>query len=63
MNVKVWSLNLKLGNVKDLKTFIVVGMCGVSQIISLNMNCYSLILSTRVCFASESGTHFDIISL
>ena len=30
MNVQVWSLNIKLGNVKDLKTFIVVGICSVS---------------------------------
>lgn len=63
MNVKLWNLKIKLGNVKDLKTFIVVGMCGVSQIISLNIYCYSLILSMRVCFAFESGTHFSIISL
>jgi len=63
MNVKVWSLNIKLGNVKDLKTFIVVGICDGSQIMSVNIYCYSLILSMRVCFAFESGTHFDIISL
>jgi hypothetical protein len=29
MNVKVWNLNIKLGNVKDLKTIIVVGICSV----------------------------------
>lgn len=63
MNVKVWSLNIKLGNVKDLKTFIVVGICGVSQIISLNIYCYSSVLSKRVCFAFGSGAHFSMISL
>jgi len=63
MKVKVWSLNIKLGNIKDLKTFIVVGICGVPQIIILNIYCYSLILGMRVCFVFESGTHFNIISL
>lgn len=61
-NVKVWSLNINLGIVKDQKTFS-VEICSVSQVIGLNIYCYSVTLSKHVCFAAKSGTYFNIISL